>query len=143
MAPGVNPTPHKLEMAEYLKKTVEIPTPKPYIFLFLVLQVIYMQYVIMALEINSILQKWEIGRIHKKKLLRSAPLNHIYSCSLCSRQYIQYISYAEMPTTPISAEFLLILTLKSALRFELIFLRFFFQLPNDKKIDLISEICIP
>jgi hypothetical protein len=41
MVPGVNPTPQKWEIVEYLKKTIDIPTPKPYIFLFLVLQAIY------------------------------------------------------------------------------------------------------
>jgi hypothetical protein len=43
MAPGDNPTPRngKLAKYNYISKTIAIPTPKPYIFLFLVLQAIY------------------------------------------------------------------------------------------------------
>jgi hypothetical protein len=37
MAPGVNPTPRNGKLLN-IPKTVEIPTPKPYIFLFPVLR---------------------------------------------------------------------------------------------------------
>jgi hypothetical protein len=45
----------------------------------------------MAPEVNLIPQKWELGWI-SRKLLRSPPLNHIYSCSMCYR-HMQYIRY--------------------------------------------------
>jgi hypothetical protein len=40
MAPGVNPIPKNGKLLNILK-SIEIPTPKPYMFLFLVLQAIY------------------------------------------------------------------------------------------------------
>jgi hypothetical protein len=40
MAPGVNPNPLNKKLLN-ISKTIEIPTPKPYIFMSLVLQAIY------------------------------------------------------------------------------------------------------
>jgi hypothetical protein len=79
MTPGVIPTPRKEKLLNILK-TVEIPTPKPYMFLFLVLRGI----------------QWYVGHDpwgepHPPgkgnswiswKPLKSPPLNPIYSCSL-------------------------------------------------------------
>jgi hypothetical protein len=99
MTPGVNPTPQKREIGWISRTLLRSPPlnhiPGNYILAPCVTGNIC-NTLDMAPGVNPSLdpspQKWESGWI-SRKLLRSPPLSYIYSCSLCYRQYIEYIRY--------------------------------------------------